>query len=76
VIGATSSSGLEGFHVIGVSERDGRLRVVAESAAAPVGCPRCGVVAYSRGRRDVVLVDTPCFGRPVQLVWRMQELVR
>ncbi len=62
--------GLEGFHVVSAAERDGRLRVVVESAAAPVGCPACGVVAYSRGRRDVVLVDTPCFGRQVQLVWR------
>jgi transposase len=28
------------------------------------------VVAHSRGRRLVRLVDTPCFGRPVELVWR------
>ena len=62
--------GLEGFHVLDVTERHGRLRVVVESAAAPLGCPGCGVLAASRGRRNVYLVDVPCFGRPVQLVWR------
>ena len=30
----------------------------------------CGVLAQSHGRRTVRLVDTPCFGRPVELVWR------
>jgi transposase len=62
--------GLEGFHVIGVTEADGRLRVAVESAPAPAGCPTCGVLAASHDRRDVVLVDAPCFGRPVRLVWR------
>ncbi len=28
------------------------------------------MVAGSHGRRDVRLVDVPCFGRPVELVWR------
>ncbi|MCY7395550.1 MAG: ISL3 family transposase, partial [Nocardioides sp.] len=27
-------------------------------------------VVHSHGRRDVRLVDVPCFGRPVELVWR------
>jgi transposase len=65
--------GLDGFHVIEVSEvpgRRSRLRVVVESLAAPMGCSGCGVVVSSHGRRDVVLVDVPSFGRPVQLVWR------
>lgn len=62
--------GLAGFHVIEVTEDRGRLRVIVESTPAPMGCPGCGVIAFSRGRRDVVLVDAPCFGRPVQLVWR------
>jgi transposase len=61
--------GLDGFHVIEVAEGRGRLRVVVESAPGPMGCRGCGVIAFSRGRRDVVLVDAPCFGRPVQLVW-------
>jgi transposase len=62
--------GLEGFHVVGVDQQPRRLRVVIESEPATAGCRSCGVVAYSRGRRDVVLIDVPCFGRPVQLVWR------
>jgi hypothetical protein len=35
-----------------------------------MGCRVCGVIAPSHGRRDVTLVDTPCFGRSVRLVWR------
>lgn len=63
-----------GFHVLAVAERSGRrgtrLRVEVESAPGPMGCHVCGVIAYSHGRRDVELVDIPCFGRPVQVVWR------
>jgi len=62
--------GLDGFHVVEVGERDGLVRVVVESAAEPMGCRACGVLVHSHGRRDVLLVDTPCFGRPVRLVWR------
>ena len=66
--------GLDGFHVLDVAERVGErgpwLRVVVESPPREEGCRSCGVVAHSHGRRDVVLVDTPCFGRPVRLVWR------
>ena len=65
--------GLDGFHVIEVSEVAGkrpRLRVVVESPPGPMGCRSCGVIVYSCGRRDVHLVDVPCFGRPVELVWR------
>ena len=63
--------GLGGLHVIGV-ERDGpgELRVTVESARQVMGCPRCGVVASSHGRRTVRLVNAPCFGRPVELLWR------
>ncbi|MDQ3357355.1 MAG: transposase family protein [Actinomycetota bacterium] len=35
-----------------------------------MGCPVCGVVAVSHGRRTHEVVDTPCFGRPVRLRWR------
>jgi transposase len=64
--------GLEGMHVIGVDrdEDAGRLTVRVESPPAPMGCRSCGVVAHSHGRREVVLVDAPCFDRPVKLVWR------
>jgi transposase len=40
-----------------------------------MGCPSCGVVAVSHGRRTHVLVDTPCFGRPVRLRWRKRTWV-
>ncbi len=63
--------GLPGLHVTGVERDDGgRLRVTAESARQLVGCPTCGVVASSHGRRTVRLVDAPSFGRPVEVLWR------
>ncbi|HVX54863.1 MAG TPA: ISL3 family transposase [Nocardioides sp.] len=43
---------------------------MVESPARVEACRACGVVARSHGRRDVRLVDVPCFGRPVELVWR------
>ena len=63
--------GLDGLHLIGVDRDDGGgLRVTVESALAVMGCPACGVVASSHGRRTVRLVDAPSFGRPVELRWR------
>lgn len=66
--------GLDGLHVTSVEEvatkRGVRLRVEVESPARVEGCVTCGVVAASRGRRLVRLVDSPCFGRPVELWWR------
>lgn len=62
--------GLDGFHVVEVTRLEAGLRVVVESPRQLMGCPACGVVVGSHGRRDVVLVDVPCFGRPVELVWR------
>src|SRR5215218_2399048 len=62
--------GLDGFHVLEVAVRRGGMHVEVESAPEPMGCPRCGVLAGSHGRRDVRLVDVPCFGRPVELIWR------
>ena len=62
--------GLPGVHVIDVSEAGaGLLRVVVESPAAPMGCRSCGVVAAARGR-EVSLVDVPCSGRAVRVLWR------
>jgi hypothetical protein len=64
--------GLDGLHVVAVAsdEARGRLRIQVESPPALMGCPVCGVVAHSRGRREVRLVDAPWFGRPVEVVWR------
>ncbi|RII40865.1 ISL3 family transposase [Galactobacter valiniphilus] len=47
-----------------------RLIVQVESPPAVMGCATCGVLAHSHGRRDVTLVDAPCFDRPVKVVWR------
>jgi transposase len=46
------------------------LRVVVESPPRQEGCRVCGVIAHSHGRRTVRLVDAPCMGRPVEVVWR------
>jgi transposase len=64
--------GLDALHVTGVEfDPDvGILRVRVESVPAVMGCRSCGVIAHSHGRREVELIDAPCFGRPVQLVWR------
>jgi hypothetical protein len=66
--------GLDGFHVIDVAEGEGRggvsLPVVVESPPRQEGCRVCGVIAHRHGRRTVRLVDAPCMGRPVELVWR------
>lgn len=62
--------GLAGFHVIDVSQDAGTVRVVVETPAQQTGCRACGVIAHSHGRREVRLVDVPCFGRPVTLIWR------
>jgi transposase len=66
--------GLDGLHVTSVREVAGKrgpvLRVEVESPARVEGCRSRGVVAASRGRRVVRLVDAPCFGRPVELRWR------
>jgi transposase len=66
--------GLDGLHVTAVEEVTGKrgalLRVEVESPARVEGCRACGVVMGSHGRREVRLIDTPCFGRPVELRWR------
>ena len=62
--------GLPGLHVIKVVDGADLLTVTVESPPAPAGCPVCGVIATSGGRRTVVLVDAPCFGRPVRVLWR------
>jgi hypothetical protein len=62
--------GLDGLHVLEVLHERNGLLVVVESPPGPMDCSSCGVVAHSHGRREVGLVDAPCFGRPVRIVWR------
>ena len=49
--------GLDGFHVIDVTEDDGQLTVTIESAPTVMGCTVCGVVAHGHGRTVAELVD-------------------
>ena len=62
--------GLPGLRVIQILESHAGLVITVESPPTPMGCSLCGVIAASHGRRTVVLVDAPCFGRPVRVVWR------
>ena len=62
--------GLTGVRVVAVAAGRRLLTVTVESPPGPMGCPACGVVAVSHGRRTHVVIDTPCFGRPVRLRWR------
>ncbi len=65
--------GLDGFHVVSVNTGCDGLTVVVESAPGPMGCPTCGVVAVSHGRRVHELIDTPAVGRCVRLRWRKRR---
>ncbi|WP_308220256.1 helix-turn-helix domain-containing protein, partial [Kineococcus sp. TRM81007] len=38
-----------------------------------VACRTCGVLAVDHGRREHRLADAPCFGTPVQLIWRKRR---
>jgi zinc-finger of transposase IS204/IS1001/IS1096/IS1165 len=62
--------GLAGFVVLGVAEVHGELEISVETTAVRVGCPACGVIAPSHGRRQVVVRDVDAFGRRVRLRWR------
>jgi len=72
---------LPGIHVIDVGwgaesgEQDAReqLLLAVETGPRPMGCPACGVVAASHGRRVRRLHDISAFGAPVELVWRVRR---
>jgi transposase len=61
--------GVEGIHVCSVTVAGTGLVLHVETAETISGCPDCGVVAIGHGRRHVRLHDTPCFSRPVRLLW-------
>lgn len=68
--------GLDGLHVVAVeADQHGRLIVTVESAAEPVGCIGCAVIACGHGRASVELVDAPAMGRPVRIVWRKRRWI-
>ena len=66
--------GLPAVHILGIEDHEGEpLRVHIERAESRAGCPECGVVAESKGRSVVVLVDLPVYGRPSRLVWHKRR---
>jgi transposase len=54
---------------------DGVARVHVETAAKPVGCPKCGVPARVKDRPRVELIDLPLYGRASRLVWHKRRFV-
>src|SRR5450830_264576 len=64
--------GLDGVEVVAVERDDGLLRVTVQTPWALMGCPDCGVVASSRGRRTRVLHDVPG-AVPVEVHWRQRR---
>ena len=51
--------GLDGVHVEAVERDEHQISVTVSSPWRLMGCPTCGVVAPSRGRRLRVLHDVP-----------------
>lgn len=66
--------GLEGVvHVEAVERDPDRLTVTVATPPTVMGCPSCGVIAASRGRRRRVLHDVPQGDVRVGLVWRQRS---
>jgi transposase len=61
--------GLAGFEVLAAADAGGEVEVLVETRPAPVGCPRCGVIATAKDRRPVWVRDLPVGGRPVVICW-------
>lgn len=66
--------GLPEVSVLGiVDEADRALRVHVETRSERPRCPTCGGAVVIKDRPSVELVDLPCFGRPVRLMWRKRR---
>ena len=67
--------GLPDVVVTGVGEWPRWLMVSIETMAAAVrpSCAGCGSRPRDHGRREVLLVDLPVFGRPARLSWSKQR---
>jgi transposase len=66
--------GLPAITVLGVDDDlDGRLRVHVETRELRPSCAVCAGVVVIKDRPCVELVDLPCFGRAVRLVWRKRR---
>ncbi len=64
--------GLAGVHVEAVERGDRVMTVTVSTPWQLMGCPTCGVVAPSRGRRQRVLRDVPSGAVRVRVVWRQR----
>ena len=62
-----------GVHVTDVGRGEDQLSLTVETHPRLIGCPGCGVVAGSHGRRLRRLHDIPAFGAPVELWWRVRR---
>ena len=68
--------GLPAVTILGIDDvEDGPIRVHLERFESRTGCPACGVVAQSKGRRLVELVDLPVYGRSSRLLWHKRRFV-
>ena len=66
--------GLPDVTVLGVDDEPGRLlRVYVETRDPRPSCAGCAGAVASKDRSSVELVDLPCFGRAVRLVWRKRR---
>ena len=66
--------GLPAITVLGVDdEHDGPLRVNIETRELRPSCAECAGAVVVKDRPIVKLVDLPCFGRAVRLVWRKRR---
>ena len=64
--------GLPGVQVEAVERESDLLAVTVSTPWRLMGCPDCGVVAASRGRRMRRLRDVPHAGARVELLWRQR----
>ena len=67
--------GLPDAAVLGVDDdEEGRpIRVHVETSGRRPDCPSCGVVALSKDRAPVTLIDLPAFGAGTSLVWHKRR---
>ena len=64
--------GVESVRVEAVERGPDLVTVTVSTPWQLMGCPDCGVVAPSRGRRRRVLRDVPHAGAGVLVVWRQR----
>src|SRR5690625_3572955 len=67
--------GIDGACLIEATRTNQQLTLAVETIPGLMGCPQCGVVAESKGRRIVDLVDAPWAGVPVRLRWHKRRWI-